>query len=93
MFKIIIIRELKIYDVTIPKTSLKISSSSLSLFLVIVKLVFGNVPNYPGTELRGSVSKLGKKIQIRAMQFLFIKYAEFVRVVAAAVSLILNGCD
>ena len=55
MFKIITSRELKIYDATIPKTSLKISSSSLSLFLVIVKLVFGNMQNYPGTELRGSV--------------------------------------
>ena len=41
---IIVIREFKIYDATVAKTSLKIASSSLSIFFVIISvcLTFGS---------------------------------------------------
>ena len=67
------IREFKIYDATVAKTSLKIASSSLSIFFIIMSicLTFESQRNYPGTEFRGAVSKLGKKIQIRGCMFTF----------------------
>ena len=60
-------RELKIYDVTVAKTLFKIASSSLSIFFFVMSicLAFESYRNYPGTEFRGAVSKLGKKIQFR----------------------------
>ena len=36
-----------------------------------VCLTFESYRDYPGTEFRGAVSKLGKKIQIRACLFTF----------------------
>ena len=56
----------KIYDATVAKTLLKIASSSLSVFFVImpVSLTFESCQDNPGTEFRGAVSKLGKKIKI-----------------------------
>ena len=67
------IREFEIYDATLAKTSLKIVSSSLSIFFIIMAicLTFQSLRNYPGTEFRGAVSKLGKKIQIRGCVFTF----------------------
>ena len=61
-------REFKVYDATVTKTSLKIASSSLWIFFVIasVCLTVESRWNYPGTEFRGAVSKLGKKIQLAA---------------------------
>ena len=60
---------LGIKDVTVAKTSLKIASSSLSIFFVNL-FAF---ENYPGTEYRSAVSKLGleKKIQIHSCEFKF----------------------
>ena len=61
-------RELRIlYDATVAKTLFKIASSSLSIFFFVMSicLTFESYRNYPGTEFRGAVSKLGKKIQIR----------------------------
>ena len=66
-------REFKIYDATVAKTSLKIASSSLSIFFVIISVcvTFNSWQEYSGTEFRGAVSRLGKKIQIRACVFTF----------------------
>ena len=49
------------------KRDLKLRGSSLSIFFVItsVCLLFEKEQNYVGTELRGAVSKLGRKIKIR----------------------------
>ena len=65
---VIINREFKIYDATVAKTSLKIASSSFSIYFAItsVCLTFVSYRNYPGTEFRGAVSTLGKNIQICA---------------------------
>ena len=46
------------------KTSLKIASSGLFIFFVIVSIC-ESLRDYPGTKFRGAVSKLGEKIQIR----------------------------
>ena len=61
-------REFKIYDATVAKTSLKIASSSFSIYFAIISvcLTFESARNYPGTEFRGAVSTLGKNIQICA---------------------------
>ena len=58
-------REFKIYDGTVPKTSLKMAGSCLLMFFVNIStyLTFESWRNYP--EFRGAVSKLGKKIRIR----------------------------
>ena len=55
------IREFKIYDATVAKTSLGLSSSSLSIFFVIMSvcLTFESKRDYPGTEFRGI--KAGKE--------------------------------
>mgnify|MGYP000429939719 CR=1 FL=1 len=65
--------EFKIYDVTVAKTSLKIASSSFSIFFVIISVcvTFESKHNYSGTEFRGAVSRLGKKIQICVCVFTF----------------------
>ena len=62
------IREFKIYDATVAKTSLKIASSSFSIYFAIMSvcLTFESARNYPGTEFRGAVSTLEKNIQICA---------------------------
>ena len=62
------IREFKIYDATVAKTSLKIASSSFSIYFAIMSvcLTFESQRNYPGTEFRGAVSTLEKNIQICA---------------------------
>ena len=67
------IREFKIYDATVAKTSLKIASSSLSIFFVIISVcvTFESLRNYSGTEFRGAVSSLGKKIRICVCVFTF----------------------
>ena len=88
------IREFKIYDATVARTSLKIASSSSSIYFAIMSvcLTFESLRNYPGTEFRGAVPTLKKNIQIfkkctelkkarerRAkLFFLSIKYANFV---------------
>ena len=61
-------REFKIYDATVAKTSLKIVSSSFSIYFAIMSvcLTFESYRNYPGTEFRGAVSTLEKNIQICA---------------------------
>jgi len=61
------------YDATVAKTSLKIASSSLFFFFVIMSvcLTFESWRNHPGTEFREAVSKLGKKLQIRGCVFTF----------------------
>ena len=61
------------YDATEAKTSLKIASSSLSIFFVIMSicLTFESWQDYPGAEFRRAVSKLEKKIQIRGCVFAF----------------------
>ena len=66
-------RKFKIYDAMGAKTSLKIARSSLYIFFVIMSicLTFESQRNYPETELRGAVLKLGKKIQIRGCVFTF----------------------
>ena len=68
-----VIREFKIYEATVGKTLVKIAGSSLSIFFVIMSvcLTFENSRDYPGTEFRGAVSKLGKKIEIEACVFTF----------------------
>ena len=65
--------EFKIHNATVAKTSLNIASSSLSIFFVFMSvcLTFESWWDYPGTEFRGAVSKLGKKIEIRACVFTF----------------------
>ena len=62
------IREFKNYDATVAKTSLKIASSSFSIYFAIMSvcLTFESARNYPGTEFRGAVSTLEKNIQICA---------------------------
>ena len=57
----------------VAKTSFKIASSSLSIFFVIVSVcvTFESWHNYSGTEFRGAVSRLGKKIQIYVCVFKF----------------------
>ena len=64
---------LKIYDASVAKTSLKIASSSLSIFFVTMSvcLTFESQRDYPGTEFRGATSKLRKKIPISACVFRF----------------------
>ena len=49
-----------IYDATVAKTSLKIASSSFSIYFAIMSvcLTFESSRNYPGTEFRGAVSTL-----------------------------------
>ena len=61
-------REFKIYDATVAKTSLKIGSSTFSIYFAIMSvcLTFESARNYPGTEFRGAVSTLEKNIQICA---------------------------
>ena len=61
-------REFKIYDATVAKTSLKIVSSSFSIYFAIMSvcLTFESYRNYPGTEFRGAVLTLEKNIQICA---------------------------
>ena len=61
-------REFKIYDATVAKTSLKIVSSSFSIYFAIMSvcLTFESWQNYLGTEFRGAVSTLEKNIQICA---------------------------
>ena len=61
-------REFKIFDATVAKTSLKIASSSFSIYFAImsVRLTFESSRNYPGSEFRGAVSTLEKNIQICA---------------------------
>ena len=65
--------EFKIYEAAVAKTSLKIASSSLSIFFVIISVcvTFESWQDYSGTEFRGAVSRLGKKIPIRACVFTF----------------------
>ena len=55
------------------KTSFKIVSSSLSTFFVTISVssTFESQRDYPETEFRGVVSKLGKKIPNRACVFTF----------------------
>ena len=67
------IREFKIYDATVGKTSLKIASSSLSIFFVIISVcvTFESYHDYSGREFRGAVSTLGKKIQVCVCVFTF----------------------
>ena len=62
------IREFKIFDATVAKTSLKIASSSFSIYFAFMSvcLTFESSRNYPGTEFRGAVSTLEKNIQICA---------------------------
>ena len=57
-----------VYDATVAKTSLKIGSSSFSIYFapMSVCLTFESLRNYPGTEFRGAVSTLKKDIQICA---------------------------
>ena len=47
-----VVREFKIYDATVAKTSLKIASLSLSIFFINMSicLTFESQRNYPGTE-------------------------------------------
>ena len=49
-------REFKVYDATVAKTSLKIASSSFSIYFPIMSvcLTFESQQNYPGTEFRGA---------------------------------------
>ena len=66
--------EFKVLDATVAKTSLKIASSSLPIFFVIMSvcLSFESYRDYPRTEFRGAtMSKLEKKIQIRACVLTF----------------------
>ena len=53
-------------DATVAKTSLKIASSSFSIYFAIMSvcLTFESSRNYPGTEFRGAASTLEKNIQI-----------------------------
>ena len=59
------IREFNSYDAKVAKTSLKIASSILSLFFVIMSIciTFKSSRDCPGTEFRSVMSKLaiGKK--------------------------------
>ena len=66
-------REFTIFDATVAKTSLKIASSSFSIYFAIMSvcLTFESSRNYPGTEFRGAVSTLEKNIQICARVFTF----------------------
>jgi len=66
-------REFKNYDATVAKTWLKIASSGLSIFFVIISVcvTFESWHNYSGTEFRGAVSRLRKKIQICVCVFTF----------------------
>ena len=66
-----VVREFQIYDATVPKTSRKIASSSLSIFFVIMSicLTFECWQNNQGTESRDAVLKLGKKIQFHGCLF------------------------
>ena len=57
------VREFKLYDATVAKTSLKIASSSLSIFFVIISVCV--------TFESGAVLRLGKKIQICVCVFTF----------------------
>ena len=62
-----------VYDATVAKTSLKIASSSFSIYSLIMSvcLTFESYRNNPGTEFRGAVSTLENKIQICARVFTF----------------------
>ena len=66
-------REFKIYDATVAKTSLKIASSSFSIYFAIMSvcLTFESQRNYAGTEFWGAVSTLEKNIQIWTWVFTF----------------------
>ena len=65
--------EFKIYDATVAKTSLKVASLRLSILFVIISVcvTFKSKQDYSEIEFRGAVSRLGKKIQIRACVFTF----------------------
>ena len=65
--------EFKVLDATVAKTSLKIASSSLPIFFVIISVcgTFESQQDYSGTEFRGAVSRLGKKIPIGVCVFTF----------------------
>ena len=65
--------EFKIYDATVAKTSLRIASSSLSIFFVIISVcvTFESYQDYSGSEFRGAVSRLGKRIQVCVCVFTF----------------------
>ena len=66
-------REFEIYDARVAKTSLKIASSSLPIFFAIisVSVTFESKQDYSGTEFRGAVSRIGKKILICVCVFTF----------------------
>ena len=75
------IREFKIYDATVyGSASLKIASSSLSIFFAIISVcvTFESYQDYSGTEFRGAVSRLRKKIPICACVFTFSSRRRFV---------------
>ena len=67
------IREFKIYDATVAKTSLKIANSSFSISFVITSVcfTFESLQDNPGTEFRCAVSMLEKNIQICACVLTF----------------------
>ena len=72
------IREFKICDATVTKTSFKIATSSQLIFFVIVSacLTSKNYCNFPGTELGGALLKLRQEIQIRRLVFTFSEKLE-----------------
>ena len=68
-----VVSHLKIYDAAVAKTSLKIPNLRLTIFFVIISvcITFKSWQDFSETEFRVSVSRLGKKIQIRACVFTF----------------------
>ena len=64
-----LIREFKIYDATVGRTSLIIASSSLSIFFVIfsVCITFESYQGYSGTDFKRCVVKARKENSISSL--------------------------